>query len=635
MRNTAKAAGAVILTVMASAWSAAGCSDDDGQACGNGVKEGAEVCDGSDLDNTTCQDLGFSGGTLACNENCTGFVTAGCDSGNCGNGTVDTGESCDGTDLGGATCHSLGHAPGTLGCDSNCEYVITGCGSGPVCPSDEQVSLSSGQAVALYADTANEDDTADVSCESTAGTADRVTAITVDGSGTLAVTSFGDWHVFALFEAPDSAADCFSASDELGCSDPYFDGSYVVFSGLQAGTYYLVVADYDDSASLDVDYQVAFYAGSEVCNNGEDDDDDGDVDCDDTECSGAVYCTAEICDNGTDDNLDYLTDCADFTCVGTAACTGGVCAADTDLGVITDTPDATQLVTADTSSANDNVTLPCNPAGGGEHVVQFTLGRRAWVGMEFSQAADGDNYLGFFLEGPSGGSCIDAEYYCFEASGSTDFLGPISSDPLPPGDYWYIIEANGPSGGGPLELILRVLIDYCHEDPCTGEAHATGDCINEPLGAVCMCDIGYVWNGQSGNCEAYTCQATDLGTLTGSPITRTGDSCNGTTDYGKSGLSCTGFSAKAQELVYSVTVPNGSSIDVTLTPTGDNDQDSSLYLLADCGDLWGVNCLSGADDTMLGQAENLSWTNNTGGETTVYIVADSYYGCGPIELAVQ
>jgi hypothetical protein len=34
----------------------------------------------------------------------------------CGNGVVDSGEGCDGTDLGGATCESEGFGPGTLGC---------------------------------------------------------------------------------------------------------------------------------------------------------------------------------------------------------------------------------------------------------------------------------------------------------------------------------------------------------------------------------------------------------------------------------------------------------------------------------------------------------------------------------------
>ncbi len=50
------------------------------QTCGNNVREGTEVCDGTDLAGQTCVSRGFSGGTLACNSQCAGFVTTGCTS---------------------------------------------------------------------------------------------------------------------------------------------------------------------------------------------------------------------------------------------------------------------------------------------------------------------------------------------------------------------------------------------------------------------------------------------------------------------------------------------------------------------------------------------------------------------------
>jgi len=49
-----------------------------GQAvCANGVVEGTEQCDGANLGGTSCIDLGFVSGTLACTPNCT-FDTSGC-----------------------------------------------------------------------------------------------------------------------------------------------------------------------------------------------------------------------------------------------------------------------------------------------------------------------------------------------------------------------------------------------------------------------------------------------------------------------------------------------------------------------------------------------------------------------------
>ena len=46
--------------------------------CGNGVREGPEVCDGPDLGGQTCQSVGFDGGNLACNATCTNFIFSGC-----------------------------------------------------------------------------------------------------------------------------------------------------------------------------------------------------------------------------------------------------------------------------------------------------------------------------------------------------------------------------------------------------------------------------------------------------------------------------------------------------------------------------------------------------------------------------
>jgi calcineurin-like phosphoesterase family protein/purple acid phosphatase-like protein/PKD domain-containing protein len=46
--------------------------------CGNGIREGTEVCDGTQLNGETCQSLGFSSGTLHCRANCSGFDITSC-----------------------------------------------------------------------------------------------------------------------------------------------------------------------------------------------------------------------------------------------------------------------------------------------------------------------------------------------------------------------------------------------------------------------------------------------------------------------------------------------------------------------------------------------------------------------------
>ena len=62
--------------------------------CGNDVREGPAVCDGTDLAGETCQSQGFATGTLACSPSCDALDTSGCST--CGNTVCETlaGEDC-------------------------------------------------------------------------------------------------------------------------------------------------------------------------------------------------------------------------------------------------------------------------------------------------------------------------------------------------------------------------------------------------------------------------------------------------------------------------------------------------------------------------------------------------------------
>lgn len=97
--------------------------------CGNGLKEGSEACDGTDLGGQTCLSQGFASGTLTCATNCNSVVTTSCVSAStCGNNIKETGEVCDGTDINSATCSSLGFSTGTVTCASNClSFITTAC----------------------------------------------------------------------------------------------------------------------------------------------------------------------------------------------------------------------------------------------------------------------------------------------------------------------------------------------------------------------------------------------------------------------------------------------------------------------------------------------------------------------------
>ena len=100
------------------------CDGGSGPFCGNGVQEMGEDCDAGNLGGHTCQSLGFDGGSLACNTDCT-LNDAACTL--CGDGILDPGEACDGANLGGQSCQSQGFDDGTLSCSALCTLDAAAC----------------------------------------------------------------------------------------------------------------------------------------------------------------------------------------------------------------------------------------------------------------------------------------------------------------------------------------------------------------------------------------------------------------------------------------------------------------------------------------------------------------------------
>ncbi len=108
-----------------------GCSGGGGPVCGDGTAntDAGEQCDGNDLAGADCRSRGFDRGTLVCTEGCT-FDTSGCVGSAdpiCGNGVREGDEACDGTELGGATCWILGYGGGDLTCTGSCTLDESGC----------------------------------------------------------------------------------------------------------------------------------------------------------------------------------------------------------------------------------------------------------------------------------------------------------------------------------------------------------------------------------------------------------------------------------------------------------------------------------------------------------------------------
>jgi hypothetical protein len=94
---------------------------------GDGLVVGAEVCDGENLQDQTCEALGLHSGELDCSTMCV-LDTANC-GGQCGDNEIQPlFEDCDGAALGGETSETQGLHPGELGCSSTCTFDTVGCG---------------------------------------------------------------------------------------------------------------------------------------------------------------------------------------------------------------------------------------------------------------------------------------------------------------------------------------------------------------------------------------------------------------------------------------------------------------------------------------------------------------------------
>lgn len=111
--------------------------------CGNDIQESAEQCDGIDLNEQSCVSLNLGQGTLSCNASCL-FNTASCTNPQpaiCGNNIQDGAEQCDGIDLNEQSCASLNLGQGTLSCNASCLFNTSDCVLPPAIPTPGNLSV--------------------------------------------------------------------------------------------------------------------------------------------------------------------------------------------------------------------------------------------------------------------------------------------------------------------------------------------------------------------------------------------------------------------------------------------------------------------------------------------------------------
>ncbi len=197
-------------------------------SCGNDAIEGTEVCDGTALGTEDCVSQGFTGGTLGCLADCSGFDTTGCT--NVTNNTTPghIGDPCTATDqcvTAAATCYA------EVGYGMPSGYCVAECDANGACA---------------------EEGTA---CVSTQTASFCVKSCTLGGT------------------------DCRNGYE---CVDPG-DGTGVCWASCTTADQCPTTGICDAEAGFCV-------TPPEICDNTIDDDFDGDVDCDDADCASLPAC---------------------------------------------------------------------------------------------------------------------------------------------------------------------------------------------------------------------------------------------------------------------------------------------------------------------------------------------------------
>jgi hypothetical protein len=213
--------------------------------CGDSILQETEDCEGTDFRGKTCADFGSSSGVLACTSACV-LDTTGCVSTapmpTCGDGKVEGAEACDGSNLEQKTCVTQGFTGGVLRCGSDCTFDTGDCTRGMSCDFDG----GSRTGVVLRADTAMHTSRRRTwSCSAGGAGPDVSVTWTAPATGCYQVFTTSDRDldtILGVFE--DCTLGSELACDDNGGADQY---SRLEFQAIAGTTYALLTDSYFNS----------------------------------------------------------------------------------------------------------------------------------------------------------------------------------------------------------------------------------------------------------------------------------------------------------------------------------------------------------------------------------------------------
>ncbi len=429
--------------------------------CGNGVIDALEQCDGSDLQGVTCASLGFTGGVLACGSDCQQDFTDCVIPDGCGNGVLDPSEECDGGNLGGQDCAGLGFLGGSLACSLACRFDTLGCDAGGICgdgtvnpPAEEcdgsdldgrscqSLGYDSGE---LSCDGQCRFDTGDCVTSAICGDNQLGPGELCDGAllGGATCQSLGfDGGVLACnaacaFDTGGCTSDeCGDGAIQLGeeCDGTNFGGVTCESLGFGGGQLACTGNCRLNTAGCT--------AVPEVCDNGIDDDQNGQCDCLDTACQSNPICTFALlesqCGDGLDNDHDCLVDCADPDCAMSPACAGLTCSPHLNVacgGTVNGT-----TVGGPTNFEHYPNACAAVPNSGPEAYILFNsaglpMGQQVTVNL----AATGNTDLDLIVVGSSMGDC-DVLGSCVESSQSMGGVESVVFMSAMGSSYYFIVD---------------------------------------------------------------------------------------------------------------------------------------------------------------------------------------------------